>query len=54
MFVRGSRIHAVSGGYIGNDGMNVSSTFAFSLTVSGSSVPPNGRMSVSSKPASTG
>ena len=54
ILVRGSRIHAVSGGNMGNDGMNVSNTFPFSLTVSGSSVPPNGRISVSSKPASTG
>ena len=54
MSVRGSRIQTLSGGEIGNVGMNVAKTAAPLSTRNGSSLPPKARMSVSSNPFSTG
>ena len=49
----GCRIQAVSGGRIGKAGIKVRGTDAPGSTFTGSSVPPKGRMSVSSNPRST-
>ena len=54
MSVFGFRIHAVSGGYVGNAGTNVSGTRAPASTLIGESAPPNASRSVSSNPLSTG
>ena len=51
--VFGVRIHDVSGGYVGNGGMNVNGTATPGSVFNSVSVPPYGMMSVSSNPFST-